>query len=139
MFKKTKTSYYKIGAAMTVGVIASSEQAFAANGPNNFGSIAVNITSSISSLPGLVAAISYLAGLLLAVLGIMKIKDHVENPSQTPLKDGAIRLIAGGMLFGLPILLEAMTETINAGKGGQGASAAALQAVSFGTKAVSKP
>lgn len=135
MFKKAKTSYYKMGAAMTVGVMASSGQAFAGGGgggANNFGSIAGNITQSIASLPGLVAAISYLAGLLLAVLGVMKIKDHVENPSQTPLKDGAIRLLAGGMLFGLPILLEAMTETLTGGSGA-GASAAALQAVSFST------
>ena len=130
MFKQAKTSYYKMGAAMTVGMLAGASEAHAAN---NFGSIAANINTSISSLPGLVAAISYLAGLLLAVLGVMKIKDHVENPSQTPLKDGAIRLLAGGMLFGLPILLEAMTETLNSADAGSGASSANLQSVSFGT------
>ena len=84
-------------------------------------------------MPGLVSALAYLAGLLLAVLGVMKIKDHVENPTQTHLKDGAIRLLAGGMLFGLPILLEAMTETLDSGGVGAGASAAGLQSVSFGT------
>jgi len=128
MLKKTKSTYYMLGAAMTVGILAKS-----AHAANNFGSIAVNINNSISSLPGLVASLSYLTGLLLAVLGVMKIKDHVENPSQTPLKDGAIRLLTGGMLFGLPILLEAMTETIDAGNTGVGASAAKLQSVSFGT------
>ena len=135
MFKKAKTSYYTLGAAMTVGMVAAGEAhaTGTAGTANNFGSIAGNINTSISSLPGLVAAIAYLSGLLLAVLGVMKIKDHVENPSQTPLKDGAIRLLAGGMLFGLPILLEAMTETLNSADGGQGASAAQLQSVSFGT------
>ena len=129
MFKKTKTTYYAMGAAITVGMLASSE----AHAANNFGSIAGNINESISSLPGLVAAIAYLAGLLLAVLGVMKIKDHVENPSQTPLKDGAIRLLAGGMLFGLPILLEAMTETLNSGDTSVGASASNLRSVAFAT------
>jgi len=129
MFKKTKSTYFTMGAAITVGMLASSE----AHATNNFGSIAVNINNSIASLPGLVAAIAYLAGLLLAVLGVMKIKDHVENPSQTPLKDGAIRLLAGGMLFGLPILLEAMTETLNSDADGQGSSSAKLQAVNFHT------
>jgi len=129
MFKKTKTTYYAMGAAITVGMLASSE----AHAANNFGSIAGNINTSISSLPGLVAAIAYLAGLLLAVLGVMKIKDHVENPSQTPLKDGAIRLLAGGMLFGLPILLEAMTETLNSGNTSVGASASNLRSVAFAT------
>ncbi len=133
MFKKTKSAYYAMGASITVGMLASSEVHAAGGGNNNFGSIATNITTSISALPGLVAAISYLAGLLLAVLGVMKIKDHVENPSQTPLKDGAIRLLAGGMLFGLPILLEAMTETLNKDNSGSGASSATLRAVNFTT------
>ncbi|MCK5383927.1 MAG: hypothetical protein KAJ29_00030 [Alphaproteobacteria bacterium] len=128
MFKKSKTTYYTMGAAMTVGMLAGN-----AHAANNFGSIANSINTSIASLPGLIAAIAYLAGLLLAVLGVMKIKDHVENPSQTPLKDGAIRLMAGGMLFGLPILLEAMTETLNTADTGSGASSANLRSVTFGT------
>lgn len=130
MFTKTKTSYYKLGAAMTAGMLATSGTAQAAN---NFGSIAGNINTSIASLPGLVSALAYLFGVLLAVLGIMKIKDHVENPTQTPLKDGAIRLAAGGALFAVPIVLEAMSETIDAGGTGAGASTAGLQSVSFGT------
>lgn len=133
MFKKTKTSYYKLGAAMTLGMLATSGEAEAAAGANNFGSIANNINASISSLPGLVAALAYLFGILLAVLGVLKIKDHVENPTQTPLKDGAIRLLAGGMLFAIPILLEAMTETLDSGAGGCGASSSKVRSVSFGT------
>ncbi len=130
MFKKTKTSYYKLGAAMTVGMLAAAPQTAeaAAAGGNNFNSIANNVNDSISSLPGLISALAYLFGVLLAVLGIMKIKDHVENPSQTPIKEGAIRLLAGGCLFALPIILEAMYETAGAGAG---ASTAKLKAVEF--------
>ncbi len=51
------------------------------------------------------------------VLGILKIKDHVENPSQTKLQDGAIRLVAGGGLFALPIVFEAMQGSIGDGAG----------------------
>lgn len=66
----------------------------------NFSDIARNITTSIEELPGLISGVAYnMMGLLLAVLGIMKIKDHVENPGNTPLKDGTIRLLAGGALF----------------------------------------
>ena len=129
MFKKTKATYYALGAAMTTGMIMSSTSAHAA-AANNFGSIANNITASISTLPGLISALSYLFGVLLSVLGIMKIKDHVENPTQTPLKDGAIRLACGGALFAIPIVMEAMYETI--GSGGAGARAAGLSAVTFG-------
>jgi len=128
MFKKTKTTYYKLGAAMTTGMMLSTTSAHATGG-NNFGSIASNINDSIATLPGLVSALAYLFGVLLAVLGIMKIKDHVENPTQTPLKDGAIRLAVGGALFALPIVLEAMFETIGTGTA---ATTAELNAVEFG-------
>tara|TARA_B100001989_G_C24541461_1_gene467830 strand:- start:2362 stop:2754 length:393 start_codon:yes stop_codon:yes gene_type:complete len=128
MFKKTKASYYKLGAAMTAGMIAASSTAHA--GGNNFSSIASNITASIGSLPALLSALAYMFGILLGVLGIMKIKDHVENPTQTPLKDGCIRLAAGGALFALPIVFEAMFETTGTGLG---ASAATLNGVQFNT------
>ncbi len=114
MFKKTKKSYNKLGALMVAGMVsANSTAAFA--GANNFSSIAKNITTSVQDLPGLLTALSYMFGILLGVLGVMKIKDHVENPTQTPLKDGAIRLAAGGALFALPIMFEAMFETVGTG------------------------
>lgn len=131
MFNKTKKSYYKLGAAMTAGLMASSGSAHAA--ANNFSSIASNINTSISSLPALISAVAYLFGVLLSVLGIMKIKDHVENPTQTPLKEGAIRLIAGGALFALPILTEAMLESLDEGNAGVAAETSQLHSVSFGT------
>ena len=128
MFNKTKLSYYKLGAVLTAGALASSTGT--ANATNNFGSIASNINASISLLPSLVASIAYLFGVILAVLGVMKLKDHVENPSQTPLKDAAIRLLCGGALFALPVIMEAMTSTVGTGAG---ASSAALQSVVFDT------
>jgi hypothetical protein len=120
-----KKTYYKLGAAMTAGMLATSATEAQAN---NFGNIAGNITNSIASLPGLLTGLSYLFGILLAVLGIMKIKDHVENPSQTPLKDGAIRLAAGGALFALPIVFEAMYQTVGVGVA---SSTAQINKVSF--------
>ena len=128
MFKKTTNTYYKLGAVMTTGMVAVSSTAAHAN---NFGSIANNINSSIATLPGLVTSIAYLFGVLLSVLGIMKIKDHVENPTQTPLKDGAIRLVIGGALFALPIVLEAMTNTVGSGSG---ATTALISSVTFNTQ-----
>lgn len=100
-----------------------------AHAGNNFSSIGKNIIESIESLPSLLAGLAYMFGILLAVLGIMKIKDHVENPGQTPLKDGSIRLAAGGALFAIPIVSEAMTTTI--GSSTNAASTASLNAVEF--------
>lgn len=125
MIKIIRNKSLQISAALVVGM-AMAPEAYAAG--NNFGSIASNMTTSIASIPGLLTGASYMIGILIGVLGILKIKDHVENPTQTPLKDGAIRLAAGGALFALPIIYEAMFETLGAG---QNATAAALNVVSF--------
>lgn len=125
MFKKT---YYMAGAAMTLGMISSAQEA---NAANNFSTIAENIAASVGSLPGLISALAYLFGTLIGVLGIMKIKDHVENPTQTPLKDGAIRLAAGGGLFALPIIYDSMFTTVDQGTG-VGTDVAVLNKVKLG-------
>lgn len=74
-----------------------------------------NITDSVSLLPALIAGIAYLSGLVIAVTGILKIIDHVNNPSQTPARVPIIRFLIAGALFGLPIILEAAVTTINGG------------------------
>jgi hypothetical protein len=108
----------------------SADPAHAQTAPagNNFSTIAQNVSTSITNLPGLLTGLSYMFGIMLGVLGILKIKDHVENPQQTPLKDGAIRLAAGGGLFALPMVYDAMKSTIGTGTG---VTAATLNAVGF--------
>ncbi len=68
------------------------------------------IIESISLFPGLVSAVSYMLGLLAGIAGLLKLKDHVEEPNQTPLKEGVTRFIFGGALFALPSVYSAMRE-----------------------------
>ena len=128
MIKLLKRNYLQVGAAFTTGMMIAAP----AHAGNSFSTISTNIAASMASLPGLLSAISYMFGIVLGVLGVMKIKDHVENPSQTPLKDGAIRLAAGGALFALPILYESMFNTI--GNSGAATQAATLNKVAFNVK-----
>lgn len=125
----------KLSAAIIVGITSGATDSLAATtggttSGETFSSISNNITTSISGLPGLLSGVAYMMGILLGVLGILKIKDHVENPSQTPLQHGAIRLTAGGGLFALPIVYEAMQNTI--GAGGNENVADPLQAIGNG-------
>lgn len=125
-----KKTLHVVGAFAAVMVMSTAQaHAAAAGGATNFGTIAENIVNSIASLPSLLSALAYMFGILLGVLGILKIKDHVENPGQTPLKDGAIRLAAGGGLFALPIVYDAMLTTV--GTTGSGDVAATLTPVDF--------
>ena len=132
MFKRTKTSLFTLGALVAVGTLLIADPAFAtpAPGGNNFSTIAGKIGTSISALPGLISGVAYLIGVLLAVLGVMKLKDHVENPTNTPLKDAVIRLIAGGMLFAIGFLMEVMLNTV--GDGSATVGAVKLKGVTFG-------
>lgn len=95
--------------ALTASFFIGRQEALAAN---TFSDVAENIITSIESLPGMLTGLAYIFGLLMGVTGILKLKDHVENPGQTPLKDGAIRLASGGALFALPIVYESMLNTI---------------------------
>lgn len=131
MTKKTLTTLGLTAAILTV----TAADAFAGGGGtgsgNTFNNIAQNIIGSISDMPALLSGLSYMFGIMLGALGIMKIKDHVENPSQTHLKDGAVRLAAGGGLLALPIVFEAMKSTI--GNNGQATGTPTLNAIDFTT------
>lgn len=101
----------------------------AVNSTIGFSKISENVVLSVESLPGMVSGLSYLFATMLGTTAILKIKDHVENPRNTPLSVGAIRLVAGGALFALPIVFEAMHTTI--GVSNSVVASAPLQAVAF--------
>lgn len=73
-----------------------------------------NIIESSSGLPGLITGLAYALGLLLGVTGVLKLKEHVDNPAQAPMRVGWIRLLVAGALFALPTVYEAMETAINA-------------------------
>ena len=128
MIRNFKHRLLGFQAAFMVGMLSKEASA----GGANFSTIARNVTNSIEELPGMVTGISYMLGLLMGVLGVLKLKDHVENPTQTPMKDGAVRLAAGGALFGLPIVFESMLNTI--GTTGTLVSPATLGKVEFNVR-----
>ncbi len=119
MLKLINKKVNKLGAyasaSLVTGVMTSTEAKAA---EASFTTISRTITEQVGGLPGLITALAYIMGVLFAVLGILKIKDHVENPSNTPLKDGAIRLAAGGAFFVVPLVTNAMQNLL--GTGGEG-------------------
>lgn len=127
MTKAIKQKLMTASAAGFIGLVSGVQESHAGA---DFNEILTNINDSISDLPGLITGVSYMMGILLGVLGILKIKDHVENPGQTPLQQGAIRLAAGGGLFALPIVYEAMTTTI--GEDGAGPALPMVDAIDMG-------
>lgn len=121
-FKKRIIAFQaSVTAALIAGAGMAEAQVYigsnGSRGGANFSTIAENINRSMEEIPGLVSGLSYLLGIVMGILGIFKLRDHVDNPTNTPLKEGAVRLVAGGALFALPILYDAMVNTIGAGAG----------------------
>lgn len=110
-----KHLHTKLAAALTAGALMGLGTAEA--GSNNFSTVSDNIVSSAENLPNLISTVAYIGGCGLGVAGVFKLKQHVDNPGQTPMKDGLVRLGAGGGLLALPFMTEAMTNTVSGGQG----------------------
>lgn len=118
---------HKIAAAVTAGVLMS--ETTSALAQTNFTDVTTNITDSASTLPNLISTVSYIGGIGLGVAGIFKLKQHVEQPAQHPMKDGLVRLGAGGGLLVLPYITDVMMGTIS---GSGTATGATIDKVKFG-------
>lgn len=82
---------------------------------NDFNAILASIVGSLSAVPALITAAAYMLGVVLGVQGLLKLKDHVENPDQNPVKEGLVRIIIGGAFFAIPTIFTAMASMISDG------------------------
>lgn len=79
----------------------------------DFNQILSNIIESVEGFPALIAGFAYLSAIILGYLGIIDLKQHVDDPKSKPLKEGIIRLTLGGALFSIPTIYAAMASTIS--------------------------
>lgn len=71
-----------------------------------------NVVLSSTFIPALISGIAYLIGLVFAFSGVLKLKEHVLYPDRVSIWEPAKRFLAGGGLFALPIVTEAVYSTI---------------------------
>ena len=114
--KKTYITH-KLASIVTTAILASSSIEAYAQGAGNFSNLSDNIVTSASGIPKMISTVAYIGGVGLGVAGIFKLKQHVDNPGNTPMKDGLVRLGAGGGLLALPYMTDIMTGSISAGGG----------------------
>lgn len=110
MIKFLNKHTQKMSAAMVTGmVMGSMGQVLAAGGTgDNFNSYTSGLSSQVTGMPNVVSYISYLGGFALAALGVVGLKNHVENPANEPMKNGLAKLGFGGMLMALPSVVAAI-------------------------------
>jgi hypothetical protein len=118
--KKSKSKMsHKLAAAVTAGMLMGEASSALAMDATN---LVDNIKTSSKGFTDLIGMLGYIGGSGLAVAGIFKLKQHVDNPGQTPLKDGIVRLAAGGALLSLPMISAVMQGSISEGNGAGGAA-----------------
>jgi len=83
---------------------------------NDLKSYSTTVSGKTNIITDIVSYVSYLGGAILSALGVVDMKKHVENPGQTPLKNGLAKLGFGGVLLALPFLSGVMADTM-AGSG----------------------
>ncbi len=109
------------------------------SGTGTVGDVICNVINSSSNLPGFISGLAYMMGMIMAVTAMIKLKDHVENPNQTPISMAVKRFVAGGALFMLPIITES-AETLLMGtsgsSGGMGTGVSGTAAASYGLDAM---
>lgn len=110
--KRSNTTHKLAAAIMAGAIVGSSSDSFAGNN-TTLNNLTDNVVSSAAGIPNLISMVSYLCGIALAVAGIFKLKQHVDNPGQTPMKDGLIRLAAGGALLSFPFIAAMMQGSIS--------------------------
>jgi hypothetical protein len=72
-------------------------------GGPSVGDMMTNLHLAMRKLPNILTTVAFIGGIVLAVTGVLKLKDHVDNPQQVPLNAGLKRLIAGGAFLALPL------------------------------------
>lgn len=109
----TKTLVKYLPALVLFGfIIIFTDSAWAADSGQTLGGVIKNTVKSFQNTPGLLSGLSYLFGIILGFMGILKLKDHVENPNQTQIWDPVKRFIAGGAFLALPTMIDAVYNTV---------------------------
>jgi len=86
----------------------------AVSGGIDLGGAATHITDSdIGPLAPLISALFWVAGGVLMGAGALKLKEHAENPTQTPMRQGLSRLAVGAALMTIPFFSQFVTNTLS--------------------------
>lgn len=108
---KQKMTHRLAAMAVVAASVAGAADAEAAN--TSLRNVTGNIATATGGLPNMISMFAYIAGIAFAVLGIFKIKQHVDAPANVPLAQGMTRLAVGGGFLSLPFMTKVMQGSIS--------------------------
>lgn len=81
--------------------------------------IADTVVAEIAGIPDIIAAISYLIGVVCGIKALLKFKEHNESKGQVKISTGIILIVASAFFLGMPVLVKMGYETMGYQKAGQ--------------------
>ena len=63
------------------------------------GTMANNVTNTLGAVMNLITATAFIAGICFVIFGLFKLKQHRDNPAQTPLGTPIMYLVIGILLL----------------------------------------
>lgn len=81
------------------------------------GRVICNAAGAVGGLPSLLSAFAYISAMVMALMGTLKLVEHVNDPRSVPVAEPIKRYIVGGALFSLPFLTEVVANIVGLGIG----------------------
>jgi len=106
-----KISKYKFLSMVLIG-LSMTTLVFATPAPGGIGGIASSVTTTLGEIGKLMVAISYLAGFGFLTFGVLKFKQHKDNPSQVPLGTPVVMTLIGAVLVFIGGFIKPLGETL---------------------------
>ena len=103
------------GMKLSAMLLSSTVVGFAAStahATNNLNEFLKKTGGETANIPQFLTLISYLIGAVLVVLGVVRLKAHIEQPSQVPMREGIARTAFGGLMLGVPYLIDIAGDTM---------------------------
>jgi hypothetical protein len=105
-------TYKKTTAFMASALMTGAFSGIASAGQGSLNTYTDTISGKVADpFADTVAFLCYLGGFALAALGVVNLKQSVENPGQPPMKNGLAKLGFGGMIMALPPVVSAIQGT----------------------------
>ncbi len=116
MIEKIKHNNLVFSSFVTVAFLQSS-LAYAQNcgaTTSNLAEITQELDCEISTVPTLLRSVCYIMGIGFTIAGLLKLKEYVDDPNRSFMKDALIRLGVGAMLIFLPWVIVTSAATFGA-------------------------
>lgn len=125
--KKLNNAKYGLAAGVTTALMsAGSAEA------GGLAEVSGTLQTQLGSIPQLFTSASYVMGVGFTIAGLFKLKEYVDDPSGSAMKDALIRLALGALLILLPFVINTSANTVGAETGAEAFDRGAVSGAGWG-------